>query len=220
MKRTPLRRRAPLRARTPLLRMTPLGEPRRWRPPTRSAPPSPDGPASSAGPSVASTRQHVFPRSLTRAGSARVYLAHADRALVGYFALAAGSVEHGQADERSRRGMPRHPIPAVLLARLAVAEAAQGQGFGRVLVGHAASLALQASHLIAVRLLVVDALDQPTAADERLGFTRPVHDFVEAGDTGQGHRGTRRARIRRSTQARILEGDADRVAQRLLRSGP
>lgn len=118
----------------------------------------------------------------TRAGSARVYLAHADRALVGYFALAAGSVEHGQADERSRRGMPRHPIPAVLLARLAVAEAAQGQGFGRVLVGHAASLALQASRLIAVRLLVVDALDQPTAGFyERLGFTRPVHDSLRLG---------------------------------------
>lgn len=71
---------------------------------------------------------------------------------------------------------------AVLLARLAVAEAAQGQGFGRVLVGHAASLALQASRLIAVRLLIVDALDQPTAGFyERLGFTRPVHDSLRLG---------------------------------------
>ena len=68
------------------------------------------------------------------------------------------------------------------LARLAVAQAAQGQGFGRVLVGHAASLALRASRLIAVRLLVVDALDQPTAGFyERLGFTRPVQDSLRLG---------------------------------------
>ncbi len=118
-----------------------------------------------------------------RAGSARVYLAHAGRALVGYyFALAAGSVEHERADERSRRGMPRHPIPAVLLARLAVAETAQGQGFGRVLLGHAAALTLRASRLIAVRLLVVDALDHPTAGFyERLGFTGLVPDSLRLG---------------------------------------
>jgi GNAT superfamily N-acetyltransferase len=114
----------------------------------------------------------------TRAGSARVYLARdAGGAPVGYFALAAGSVDPSLVGSRTGKGMPRHPIPVVLLARLAVVEASQGRGVGRELVWYAASLALQASRLIAVRALVVDALDARTAGFyERLGFTPMEHD--------------------------------------------
>lgn len=68
--------------------------------------------------------------------------------------------------------MPRHPIPVVLLARLAVGEEVQGQGIGRALVRHAALITVRAAALIGVRALVVDALDQPTARFyERVGFT-------------------------------------------------
>ncbi len=117
-----------------------------------------------------------FALQATRAGSARTYLAFDDaEALVGYLALCAGEVQLAQADERIRRGMPRHPIPAVLLARLAVARDRQGQGAGRELVWHAAALTLRVSRLIAVRALVVDALDEPTAGFyEHVGFTRLV----------------------------------------------
>jgi predicted N-acetyltransferase YhbS len=109
----------------------------------------------------------------TRVGSARVFLAYEREELVGYFALAAGEVQHEHADARTRSGMPRHPIPVVLLARLAVAEAAQGRGIGRELVWHAAALSLRASRLIAVRALVVDAIDEETAGFyERVGFKR------------------------------------------------
>lgn len=68
--------------------------------------------------------------------------------------------------------MPRHPIPVVLLARLAVGEDFQGQGIGTALVRHAALITVRAAALVAVRALVVDALDQPTARFyERVGFT-------------------------------------------------
>lgn len=109
----------------------------------------------------------------TRAGSARAYLARDETGLVvGYLALAAGEVQFGEADERTRKGMPRHPIPAVLLARLAVAQTFQRDGIGRELVWHVAVLTLRVSRLIAVRALVVDALDAPTAAFyEHVGFT-------------------------------------------------
>ncbi|MDQ3647592.1 MAG: GNAT family N-acetyltransferase, partial [Actinomycetota bacterium] len=74
----------------------------------------------------------------TRSGSARVYLAESESRLVGYLALAAGSVDPVRAGTRTRSGLPRHPIPVVLLARLAVSQDAQGQGVGRELVRHAA----------------------------------------------------------------------------------
>jgi predicted N-acetyltransferase YhbS len=68
--------------------------------------------------------------------------------------------------------MPRHAIPVVLLARLAVSEDAQGQGIGRELVRHAALLTLKVAGLVGVRALVVDAVDEPTADFyEHVGFT-------------------------------------------------
>jgi GNAT superfamily N-acetyltransferase len=108
----------------------------------------------------------------TRAGSARVSVAHRDERPLGYFALAAGSVDPAHAGTRTRTGMPRHPIPVVLLARLAVANQTQGQGVGRELVRSAAELTAKVARLIAVRALVVDALDEQAAAFyEHVGFT-------------------------------------------------
>ncbi len=106
------------------------------------------------------------------AGSARVYLAHSDTTLVGYFALAAGSVDPTRAGTRTRKGMPRHPIPVVLLARLAVSKDRQRRGVGRELVRNAAALTSRAAQLIGVRALVVDATDEATAQFYgRVGFT-------------------------------------------------
>ncbi len=62
--------------------------------------------------------------------------------------------------------------PVVLLARLAVANQAQGRGIGRQLVRNAAELTAKVARLIAVRALVVDALDEQAAAFyEHVGFT-------------------------------------------------
>ena len=113
---------------------------------------------------------HALPA--TRAGSARVYLAHRGEVVVGYFALAAGSVDPVRAGTCTRTGMPRHPIPVVLLARLAVSQDAAGQGIGRELVRQAVLITVRVAGLVAVRALVVDALDPSTAHFyERVGFT-------------------------------------------------
>jgi GNAT superfamily N-acetyltransferase len=109
----------------------------------------------------------------TRAGSARAYIAWEGDVAVGYFALAAGELQYERGDERTRKGMPRHPIPVALLARLAVAKGAQGRGVGRQLIGQAGGLVVLASRLVAIRALVVDALDGPVADFyEHIGFSR------------------------------------------------
>ncbi len=107
----------------------------------------------------------------TRAGSARVYVADRGGELVGYLAVAAGSTEPERAGPRTRAGMPRHPIPVVVLARLAVSEASQGQGVGRRLVQYAALITDRVARLVAVRALVVDATDETAAGFyRRVGF--------------------------------------------------
>jgi GNAT superfamily N-acetyltransferase len=89
----------------------------------------------------------------------------------GYYALAAASVAHAQPTERARRGQPRHPLPTVLLARLAVDASVQGRGVGAWLLQDAMRRALSASDAVGMRGLLVHALDADARAFyERWGF--------------------------------------------------
>ena len=109
----------------------------------------------------------------TQARSSLVYLAYSDAWMVGYFALSAGAIDPADAGSRTRQGMPRYPIPVVLLARMAVAQDEQGEGVGRELVQQAAEITLDVARLVAVRALLVDAFDESVAGFyEHVGFTR------------------------------------------------
>jgi GNAT superfamily N-acetyltransferase len=96
------------------------------------------------------------------AGSARTYVVveeEEDR-VVGYYALTVASLEREEATGRASRGMPRHPIPAMLLARLAVDEAAQGEGVGAMLLADAMRRTLLVAEETGIRLLLVHAVDE------------------------------------------------------------
>ncbi len=68
--------------------------------------------------------------------TARVYVTHPsdDRRVAGYYALAAGAAETGEAPSRLRAGVGRHAVPVVILTRLGVNTRDQGQGLGSALV--------------------------------------------------------------------------------------
>ena len=67
--------------------------------------------------------------------------------------------------------MPRHPIPAVLLARLAVDLDFQGRGVGALLLGDALKRALSVAETAGIRLLLVHALNESARGFyERFGF--------------------------------------------------
>ncbi|HYC81975.1 MAG TPA: hypothetical protein VEB65_09330, partial [Solirubrobacterales bacterium] len=72
-------------------------------------------------------------------GSARTYVVIDEEQgrVVGYYALTVASLERDEATGRASRGMPRHPIPAMLLARLAVDESGHGEGIGAMLLADA-----------------------------------------------------------------------------------
>lgn len=96
------------------------------------------------------------------AGSARTFVVldeEQDR-VVGYYALTVASLEREEATDRASRGMPRHPIPAMLLARLAVDESAQGEGVGETLLADAMQRTLLVAEETGIRLLLVHAVDE------------------------------------------------------------
>jgi GNAT superfamily N-acetyltransferase len=120
-------------------------------------------------------------RAAAGAGSARTYVVvdtEQDR-VVGYHALSLASIEHADATERGRKGMPRHPIPAMLLARLAVDRAVQGEGIGAFLLRDAMSRALAVAEQAGMRLLLVHALnDEARAFYEHFGFEPSPSDAM------------------------------------------
>lgn len=77
--------------------------------------------------------------------------------MVGYYALATGSVVRQQAPGKIKRAMP-DPIPVMILGRLAVDQSQQGHGFG--LLRDAILLTYNVSQHVGVRALLVHALSE------------------------------------------------------------
>ena len=91
--------------------------------------------------------------------------------------LTAASVTHDEATTRAAKGMPRHPIPAALLARLAVDTTVQGRGVGAWLLRDAMLRTLNAAESMGIRVLLVHAIDEKARAFyERHGFEQSPTD--------------------------------------------
>lgn len=90
----------------------------------------------------------------------------------GYYTLVAGQVEYAEATEPVRKSLSRHfPIPVAILARLAVDARSQGQGLGTSLLDDALERVCRAAQEVAVRAVVVHAIDDAAARFyERFGF--------------------------------------------------
>jgi len=95
-------------------------------------------------------------------------------AILGYYTLCATSISHGDVPLAARKHVPRYPlVSATLLGRLAVAEAYQGRGFGKLLVVDAMRRAYLSARAVGSSMLVVDAIDERAAAFyEANGFVR------------------------------------------------
>lgn len=117
------------------------------------------------------------------AGAGRSYVALCGQEVVGYHTLAAAQVEHDEAPERVARGLARHPIPMMLLARLAVARSWQGGGLGSGLLKDAMLRTLASADIAGVRALAVHAKDDAARSFyERFDFipssSDPNHLFL------------------------------------------
>ncbi len=99
-----------------------------------------------------------------QAHSAQTYVLVKDLRVLGYYSLAAGSVTHEEATERVKKGLARHPIPVILLARLAVDASVHGKGLGSALLKDALLRTAQAADAIGARALLVHAKDDSAKA--------------------------------------------------------
>ena len=103
-------------------------------------------------------------------GASRTFVACEAGRVVGFYALAASAVAPDAAPGRFRRNMP-DPIAVVVLGRLAISRAHQGQGLGRALFQDAAQRVVHAADTVGIRGLLVHAIsDQAKAFYLQLGL--------------------------------------------------
>jgi ribosomal protein S18 acetylase RimI-like enzyme len=96
-------------------------------------------------------------------GIAKTIVALADDSegtVAGYYAISMAELSNTLLPEADRKKLPRYPIPAVKLAKLAVDRSFQGQGVGRDLLIHVLQKALSLSEEIGVVAVIVDATNE------------------------------------------------------------
>lgn len=102
-----------------------------------------------------------------RRNVARVFvavLADTPQHLAGFFTLSAGSVSCSSLPASLARKLPRYPVPVALIGRLAVDVKFQGKGLGSILLADACQKVSQASAVLAVAGIIVDAKDEQAIA--------------------------------------------------------
>jgi GNAT superfamily N-acetyltransferase len=94
-----------------------------------------------------------------QAGASQTYLALEGDTVAGFHSLVVGQIEYADAAERLTKGLARHPVPVVILARLAIASDRQGQGLGAGLLKDAMLRTLAAADIAGIRAFIVHAKD-------------------------------------------------------------
>lgn len=115
-----------------------------------------------------------------QANASQTYIGLYDQDVIGFYSLVVGEVAFGDAPERLTKGLARHPVPVMLLARLAVSTAWQGRKIGSGLLKDAMLRTLQAADIGGIRAFAVHAKDDSAKQFyERFGFvpspTDPLH---------------------------------------------
>jgi GNAT superfamily N-acetyltransferase len=111
--------------------------------------------------------------------TSRTYVVHRAGRVVAYYSIATGSVRREDAPARIAKGLAHHPLPVILLTRLAVDQAEQGAGLGKALLKDALIRIAAAADIVSARAVLVHAIDAEAAAFyRRFGFEpSPTNDL-------------------------------------------
>jgi GNAT superfamily N-acetyltransferase len=118
-----------------------------------------------------------------KANSAQTYVCCLSEVVVGFYSLAVGSIDPEAAPSRVMKGLARHPVPVMILARLAVDKEHQRQGLGQALLKDALLRTAQAADIAGIRCLLVHAKDDAARQwyeswEFEPSSTNPYHLFL------------------------------------------
>ncbi len=93
-------------------------------------------------------------------GIGRTFVLRNDAIVIGYYTLSAAQISMNDLPQEYRKKMPKYPVPASRLCRLAVDQSHQGKKIGEHLVADAIKRVLQADSVMAIHSLIVDAKNE------------------------------------------------------------
>ena len=112
-----------------------------------------------------------YARQAQASGSAKTFVVADGDRVAGYFSLTVGQIDTLDAPERIRKGMGQYPVPVVILARLAVAQPAQGRGIGIGMLQDSIRRTLLIAEQAGIRAMLTHPLDDDaTRFYRRFGF--------------------------------------------------
>lgn len=91
--------------------------------------------------------------------------------ILGYYTISMSHIDLHHLPEKRRKQLPRHPVPAAIIGRLAVSTAHQGKHYGMYLLVDAVRRITRLSEEIGVHAIEVDAIDERAReCYQRFGF--------------------------------------------------
>ena len=95
-----------------------------------------------------------------KSNSSQTYVSCNAGHVAGFYSLTVGSVEPSHSAPRMLKGIPQHPVPVMILARLAIDQKHQRQGLGKALLKNALLRTVQAADIAGIRALLIHAKDE------------------------------------------------------------
>ena len=109
-------------------------------------------------------------------GYGKTFVLYDRNKIVGFFTLCSSSIRFDEIPRNNFELFPRYPIPAIKIARLAVAKQHQGMGYGKILLKECFIKILNAAMNIGVRLIVVDAKEASKSFYKKFGFQNLINN--------------------------------------------
>ncbi len=92
----------------------------------------------------------------------------------GYFTLATAQVAYQEIPDECKKKLPKYPIPALRIARLAVNKDFKGSGIGKWLLKQAFIKIIQVADVTGLYFIIVDAKESSKTFYEHYGFYKFV----------------------------------------------
>jgi GNAT superfamily N-acetyltransferase len=127
-------------------------------------------------------RRHAYQAHKSDTSKVYVVCRRRTRLVVGYYALAAGSIDHEAASPRMLKGVGRCAIPVIILTRLGVDRSEQGRGLGLALVRDALLQTAAVADSVGVRALLIHC-----ETPEARAFYERIDPAFEASPTDPLH---------------------------------
>lgn len=109
-------------------------------------------------------------------GIGKTFVALDEKSLIaGYFTLATAQVAYQEIPGDFRGKLPKYPVPALRIARLAVNKEAKGKGIGKWLLAQAFIKAVHVADVTGLYFIIVDAKETSKGFYEHYGF----HKFFD-----------------------------------------